>query len=241
MMGWVSAYSWKCWRGVTPLCPPGHLPHKGGDWPASVTARNLATLAIGESGTDIQSPPLWGRWPAGQRGVFGAAVAAIIALALPAHAQQTNAIPQMPSGVEEIQKYCSNLTDNAADARYAIQTKELNDLRKQVDERVAALEEKRKEYEVWLQRRNEFIAKAQDSLVEIISKMKPDAAAAQLALIDDEAAAALLLKLSPRTSSVILNEMPAEKSAQLARVIVGAQSTEKRGSKTKPETAGRIQ
>ncbi|GGA98101.1 hypothetical protein GCM10011491_27920 [Brucella endophytica] len=173
--------------------------------------------------------------------MFGAAVAAIIALALPAHAQQTNAIPQMPSGVEEIQKYCSNLTDNAADARYAIQTKELNDLRKQVDERVAALEEKRKEYEVWLQRRNEFIAKAQDSLVEIISKMKPDAAAAQLALIDDEAAAALLLKLSPRTSSVILNEMPAEKSAQLARVIVGAQSTEKRGSKTKPETAGRIQ
>ncbi|WP_420960900.1 MotE family protein [Brucella sp. IR073] len=173
--------------------------------------------------------------------MFGAVVAIFLALAPAAHAQQTGAIPQVPSSVEEIQKYCSNLTDNAADARHAIQTKELNDLRKQVDERVKALEEKRKEYEVWLQRRNEFIAKAQDSLVQIISKMKPDAAAAQLTLIDDEAAAALLLKLSPRTSSVILNEMPAEKSAQLARVIVGAQSTEKRSSKTKPETAGRIQ
>ncbi|WP_342588361.1 MotE family protein [Phyllobacterium phragmitis] len=155
-------------------------------------------------------------------------------------AQETEAIvPQSPADIEEIQKYCSNITDNAADARYAIQAKELSELRAQVDQRVKALEEKRKEYEVWLQRRNEFIGKAQDSLVDIISKMKPDAAAAQMALIGDEAAAALLLKLKPRTSSVILNEMPPEKSAQLARVIVGAQSVGQSGRKAR--AAGQIQ
>lgn len=154
------------------------------------------------------------------------------------HAQETAAITaQTPAGIEEIQKYCSNISDNAADARYAIQAKELSELRAEVDQRVKALEEKRKEYEVWLQRRNEFISKAQDSLVEIISKMKPDAAAAQLALIGDEAAAALLLKLNSRTSSVILNEMPPEKSAQLARVIVGAQSV----GKSRAKAASRVQ
>lgn len=56
-----------------------------------------------------------------------------------------------------------------------------------------ALEEKRREYEMWLKRRDEFVSKAQDSLVDIISKMKPEAAAAQMTLIGDEAAAALIL------------------------------------------------
>ncbi|KXF76436.1 hypothetical protein ATN84_13935 [Paramesorhizobium deserti] len=157
-------------------------------------------------------------------------------------AQETGAVaPQMPTDFEEIQKYCSNISDNAADARYAIQAKELSELRAEVDQRVKALEEKRKEYEAWLKRRNEFIDKAQDSLVDIISKMKPDAAAAQLVLIGDEAAAALLLKLNPRMSSGILNEMPPEKSAQLARVIVGAQSVGQPGRKPQTQRANQVQ
>jgi len=35
----------------------------------------------------------------------------------------------------------------------------------------------------------------------------------------------LILKLNPRVSSIILNEMPPEKAAKLARVIVGSQRT----------------
>jgi flagellar motility protein MotE (MotC chaperone) len=123
---------------------------------------------------------------------------------------------------QEIDRYCTNITDKAADARYAMQTRELQQLRADVDSRIEQLDAKRKEYEVWLKRRDEFIDKAEDSLVGIISKMRPDAAAAQMALLGDEAAAALLLKLNPRVSSVILNEMPAEKSSRLARVIVGS-------------------
>ncbi|TDQ29604.1 flagellar motility protein MotE (MotC chaperone) [Phyllobacterium brassicacearum] len=123
---------------------------------------------------------------------------------------------------QEIDRYCTNITDKAADARYAMQTRELAQLRADIDSRIEQLDAKRKEYEVWLKRRDEFIDKAEDSLVGIISKMRPDAAAAQMALLGDEAAAALLLKLNPRVSSVILNEMPAEKSSRLARVIVGS-------------------
>jgi flagellar motility protein MotE (MotC chaperone) len=124
--------------------------------------------------------------------------------------------------VQEVDRYCTNITDKATDARYAMQTRELAQLRADIDSRIEQLDAKRKEYEVWLKRRDEFIDKAEDSLVGIISKMRPDAAAAQMALLGDEAAAALLLKLNPRVSSVILNEMPAEKSSRLARVIVGS-------------------
>ncbi|MCX2697494.1 MULTISPECIES: MotE family protein [Ochrobactrum] len=133
---------------------------------------------------------------------------------------------QAPLGnLDEIRKYCGNLDNQASDARYSLQLKQLTELKADVEKRMQALEEKRKEYEIWLKRRDDFVNTAQDSLVDIISKMKPDAAAAQMALIGDEAAAALILKLNPRVSSIILNEMPTEKAAKLARVIVGAQRT----------------
>ena len=133
---------------------------------------------------------------------------------------------QAPLGnLDEIRKYCGNLDNQASDARYSLQLKQLTELKAGVEKRMQALEEKRKEYEIWLKRRDDFVNTAQDSLVDIISKMKPDAAAAQMALIGDEAAAALILKLNPRVSSIILNEMPTEKAAKLARVIVGAQRT----------------
>jgi urea transport system permease protein len=41
-----------------------------------------ATLAIGESGDDSQSPPLRGRWPAGQRGVGRSAALTVLAFLL---------------------------------------------------------------------------------------------------------------------------------------------------------------
>ncbi|MGK8642026.1 MotE family protein [Brucella anthropi] len=171
---------------------------------------------------------------------YGSAVALLLAASAPALAQQAttpapapveaSAAQQLASSpplgnLDEIRKFCGNIDDQAADARYALQAKQLTELKADVEERMRALEEKRREYEMWLKRRDEFVSKAQDSLVDIISKMKPDAAAAQMALIGDEAAAALILKLNPRVSSIILNEMPPEKAAKLARVIVGSQRT----------------
>jgi hypothetical protein len=52
-----------------PLCPAGHLPLKGGDWQL-LRRDHLSTLEIIESNGDGRSPPLRGRCPAGQRGVF---------------------------------------------------------------------------------------------------------------------------------------------------------------------------
>ncbi|WP_040853452.1 MotE family protein [Phyllobacterium sp. YR531] len=154
---------------------------------------------------------------------FVAVLAFCLTLLLPATYGFSQEAAKAPDDTgQEIDRYCTNITDKAADARYAMQTRELQQLREDIDSRIELLDAKRQEYEVWLKRRDEFIDKAEDSLVGIISKMRPDAAAAQMALLGDEAAAALLLKLNPRVSSVILNEMPPEKSSKLARVIVGS-------------------
>lgn len=185
---------------------------------------------------------------------LGSALAFLLGAAQPSFAQQSEtSVPlekqqaQAPLGnLDEIRKFCGNLDNQALDARYSLQAKQLTELKADVEKRMQALEQKRKEYEIWLKRRDDFVNTAQDSLVDIISKMKPDAAAAQMALIGDEPAAALILKLNPRVSSVILNEMPAEKAAKLARVIVGAQRTaaapqRTREQRTQVETGNSVQ
>ncbi|MCJ2083918.1 hypothetical protein MKK49_22000 [Methylobacterium sp. J-090] len=118
--------------------------------------------------------------------------------------------------------YCASIADAAADARFAWQKEQLATLEKQVDERIRRLEEKRAEYETWLARRNEFLAKADTGVVAIYQKMRPDAAALQLANMPDEGAAAILTKLNARTASAILSEMEAARAAQLARMMTDA-------------------
>lgn len=131
---------------------------------------------------------------------------------------------------EEIERFCSNIGSQAADARFQLQRQQLQELRDQISERVKILEEKQNEYQVWLNKRNEFLSMAENSLVEIITKMRPDAAAAQLALMNDLVAASLVLKLNPKVSSAIMNELPPEKSAELTQILMSAQqaSTEKK-------------
>lgn len=113
--------------------------------------------------------------------------------------------------------YCASIADAAADARFAWQKEQLAVLEKQVEERIAQLEAKRAEYESWLARRNAFLAKADEGVVAIYTKMRADAAALQLANMPDDSAAAILTKLNARTASAILSEMEAARAAQLAR------------------------
>ncbi|MDR7040046.1 flagellar motility protein MotE (MotC chaperone) [Methylobacterium sp. BE186] len=113
--------------------------------------------------------------------------------------------------------YCANIADAAADARFAWQKEQLAALERQVEERIQRLEEKRAEYETWLRRRNDFLAQADAGIVAVYAKMKPDAAAPQLANMPEDAAAAILTKLNARAASAILAEMEASRAAGLAR------------------------
>lgn len=123
---------------------------------------------------------------------------------------------------DDIRRFCSNIADAARDRRYSLQKAELETLQKDIDQRIAALEEKRAEYEEWLQRRNEFLEKAEGNLVEIYSRMRPDAAAERLAEVNVELAAGILMKLQSRQAGVILNEMNSKAAATLTSIMASA-------------------
>ncbi len=54
--------------GSPPLCPAGHLPHRWGDRLVE-TFRPIKGCGWSEEQASSRSPSLWGRCPAGQRGV----------------------------------------------------------------------------------------------------------------------------------------------------------------------------
>jgi flagellar motility protein MotE (MotC chaperone) len=122
----------------------------------------------------------------------------------------------------DVEKFCSNIEDAARDRRYAIQMTELETLRKDVDQRLALLEEKRSEYEDWLKRRNDFLSKAEDGVVAIYATMRPDAAAERLSELKAELAAGILMKLKPKDAGVILNEMNSKAAATLTGIMASA-------------------
>jgi flagellar motility protein MotE (MotC chaperone) len=129
------------------------------------------------------------------------------------------------SDAKAAQQYCLNIASAAADARAARQKKMLAEVEQELDKRIARLEAKTAEYQKWLARRDEFSKKAQEQLVGIFSRMRPDAAAPQLAASDEETAAAVLSKLDTRTSSAILSEMEPNQAARLMTIMVGAGKT----------------
>jgi flagellar motility protein MotE (MotC chaperone) len=120
------------------------------------------------------------------------------------------------------EQYCANVLDATAAAQIAQQKSNLEMAQKQVDERIALLAAKTQELKGWMTKREEFTARATDSLVEIYSKMKPDAAAAQLMAMDEMVAAAIMSKLSTKAASLVMSEMEASKAARLSAVIAGA-------------------
>lgn len=127
---------------------------------------------------------------------------------------------------DEIKEFCGNIADAARDRRYAVQAQELEKLRGEIDDRIAALEAKRAEYEKWLARREEVINRAEDSVVGIYAKMKPDAAAQRMERLDAALAAAILLKLNHRQAGVILNEMDSKAAAMLTAIIADVAKAE---------------
>jgi flagellar motility protein MotE (MotC chaperone) len=134
-----------------------------------------------------------------------------------------NAVEPAPANQQgsDVAKFCTNIADAALDARVAWQQKELEAAEAKLRQRIAELEAKRAEYEQWLKLREDFLKKAEDSVVEIYSRMNPDAAAQQIASMADDTAAAVLAKLRVRSASAILNEMEPARGAHLADTLAG--------------------
>ncbi len=149
------------------------------------------------------------------------AAGALLLLVPQVNAQQGNVTPPS-STADDIQKFCTNIADTARDQRYLIQKQELEKLQSDVNERITLLEKRKTEYETWLTRRNDFMAKADAGLVEIFKTMKADAAAPQLQEMKVELAAAIIMKLPARQSGLILSEMDPQKASMISMIMSSA-------------------
>lgn len=188
----------------------------------SYPSDNAATRATAWAAED-SGPATTGAVPAPEKPAPAQAAAPV----RPAKPASVTALPKpaAPQGAvsadNEIPLFCSNVADPAVDARLAWQLKELEKAESLLRERIAEVEAKRAEYEKWMALRDDFLKKAEAQVVEIYSRMKPDAAATQIAGMADETAAAVLAKLSPRSSSAIFNEMDTARAAHLADLLGG--------------------
>lgn len=132
--------------------------------------------------------------------------------------------------------YCATIGTLAGDAKFAWQKKAIGELAADLESRTMRLEEKTKEYQVWLARRDEFAKKVTDNLVTIYSRMRAEAAGQQLMAMDEETAAAIIMKLDPRVSSAILNDMNPQNAARITSIISGAARTKATPAPPKPAT-----
>ena len=141
--------------------------------------------------------------------------AGIVLLSIPGAFAQEMAPAGDITSTDEVKQFCTNIADPARDQRYLLQKQELEKLRADIDSRKA-------EYQDWLKRRDDFLKQAEAGLTDIYKKMKPDAAALQLQDVRPELAAAVIMRLGPRQSSQILNEMDSTKAAKIAGIIASA-------------------
>ncbi|SMF43382.1 Flagellar motility protein MotE, a chaperone for MotC folding [Xaviernesmea oryzae] len=162
------------------------------------------------------------------------AAAAVLMLVSQVGAQQPGAVSETSTS-DEIQRFCTNIADAARDQRYLLQKQELEKLQSDVDGRIQTLEERTAEYQDWLKRRNDFLARAQAGLVDIFKTMKPDAAAPQLEEMRMEIAAAIIMQLPPRQSALFLSEMDPQKAGMISTIISSA--SDPNTSKTPSNTA----
>jgi flagellar motility protein MotE (MotC chaperone) len=127
-----------------------------------------------------------------------------------------------------VARYCANVAPLAAEARVAMQAKRLSDLEAQIRQRIDELDKKEAEARDWVTKREALINKANDDVVAIYGKMEPEAAAAQLAALDDATAVSVLSKLKVNAASAILNEMDAAQASRLTGIMSGAVVADKK-------------
>ena len=127
-----------------------------------------------------------------------------------------------------VSRYCANVAPIAAEARIAWETRRLNELDAQIKQRVAELEKAEAETRDWVSKREALLNAASDDIVSIYGKMDPDAAAAQLAAMDEPVAVSILHKLNVRAASSILDQMESARAARLTSLIFAASAPEKK-------------
>jgi flagellar motility protein MotE (MotC chaperone) len=137
--------------------------------------------------------------------------------------------PRPPSRPQElakerpaVERFCEKAAPSVEELRIAAQRKELETLDQKVKERIGALEALGNSIQEWISRREQLLQRANKDVIAIYSRVDPEAAALQLAEIDEAEAAAIIAKLPPQTSGAILGEMNATKAGKIVAIVRGA-------------------
>jgi flagellar motility protein MotE (MotC chaperone) len=144
-------------------------------------------------------------------------------------AEEATTQHQADTAASDAERFCANVGDAARDARFAWEAKTLKDLKADIESATANLEAKRGELEEMLKRRDEFQKLAEKGMVDIYAKMPAEAAAAQLAVLDQRTAAAVLIKLNARAAGAILSQMDTPRAVSLAQLISSSGEPPKSG------------
>jgi flagellar motility protein MotE (MotC chaperone) len=144
--------------------------------------------------------------------------------------------PAAASGTSDAANYCANIRDSAAEARFAWQANTLKTLEAKLTDTLKKLEGRKAELEALTAKRDAEIQQTETRVTEIFARMRPEAAALQLAAMDEAMAVSLLGKLPPRTASAVLNEMEAARAAQLAEALGGRRTPANRTPTTGVQT-----
>ncbi len=137
-------------------------------------------------------------------------------------------LPSEKAGDSGVARYCTNVAPLAAEARIAWESRRLDEIDAQVKQRIADLEKTEADARDWVGKRQTMLNAASDDVVAIYTKMDAEAAAAQLAAMDEPVAVAILAKLKTNAASAILDVMDAARAAKLTGLILASQSPEKK-------------
>ena len=127
-----------------------------------------------------------------------------------------------------VSRYCANVAPVAAEARIAWETRHLNELDGQIKQRIDELEKAEADTRDWVSKRDALLNSASDDVVAIYGKMEPEAAAAQIAAMDESVAVSILHKLKVGAASAILDQMEAARAARLTSLILAVAAPEKK-------------
>jgi flagellar motility protein MotE (MotC chaperone) len=139
------------------------------------------------------------------------------------------AAPPLDKNVDAgVSRYCANVAPIAAEARIAWETRHLDELDAQIKQRIADLEKAEADTRDWVSKRDALLNSASDDVVAIYGKMEPEAAAAQIAAMDESIAVSILHKLKVGAASSILDQMEAARAARLTGLILAVAPPEKK-------------
>lgn len=119
----------------------------------------------------------------------------------------------------DAEKYCASIGTNTTQAANLLREQQLRELETQIEQRIKELDAKRAQVQQLIDKSEAIFSKADQSLIDLYSKMKPDAAASQIAKLDDDIAVALLVHVKTKEMSAIMDEMEPERGAVLAKKL----------------------